>query len=303
MKKLAKPLIALSLVTALSGCIWGEKVEVPPASVGMVLGKNGYQGDIVPPSRFRLAACWFNCDKLVVIEAGDAGMKEEMMVLMPQDNLDLGVDVRFTLALSENPNQILSVFDRVVPTRLESGNFGTTLDKVYEVYGQSIVRNVVRNSLSQYTIAEIAANQGAVSEKLRESVSQALARTPLEIKQFGLADIRFPAIITKAREAAQSRRIDIERAEADAQVKIREAQARLEITRAEREADLLAAQTIAEQNRILAQGVTPEVLRYMELEVLKRMAENKNTVFFPVDMMGTVSGQSALNLRMLQEGR
>jgi regulator of protease activity HflC (stomatin/prohibitin superfamily) len=294
MKTLTKAIAAILLTTTLSGCVIGEKVEVPPASVGMILGKNGYQGDVIPPSRFRLPACFLNCDKLVVVEAGDVGMVEAMTVLMPQDNLDLGVDVRFTLALSEDRDQILGVFDRVVPTALESGNYGTTLEKIYQVYGQSVVRNVVRSALSEYSIQEIASNQSAVSEKLRQVVSDALEKTPLEIKQFGLADIRFPAIITTAREAAQSRRIDIERADADAQVKIREAQARLEITRAEREADLLAAQTIAEQNQILADGVTPEVLRYMELEVLKEMARNNNTIFFPVDMMGSVGLQNRL---------
>lgn len=298
-KTIAKIALFTTLVFGLSGCIVGEKVEVPPASVGMVMGKNGYQGDIIPTSRFRLPVCFLNCDKLVVIEAGDVGMKEAMTVLMPQDSLDLGIDVRFTLALSEDKDQILSVFDRVVPTSLESGNFGTSLEQIYAVYGSSIVRNVVRSTLSEYSIAEIAANQAAVSERLRQEVSDALTKTPLEIKQFGLADIRFPTIITAAREAAQSRKIDIEKADADAQVKIREAQARLEVTRAEREADLLAAQTIAEQNRILAEGVTPEVLRYMELEVLKRMAENQNAIFFPVDMMDSVGLQN----RLFMEGR
>lgn len=296
---ITKAALLTAMAFGVSGCVIGEKVEVPPASVGMVLGKNGYQGDIIPPSRFRLPVCFLNCDKLVVIEAGDVGMKEAMTVLMPEDNLDLGVDVRFTLALSEDQNQILSVFDRVVPTQLESGNFGTSLRQVYNVYGQSVVRNVVRSTLSEYTIAEIAANQSAVSERLRQEVSNALEKTPLEIKQFGLANISFPAIITEAREAAQSRKIDVERAEADAQVKIREAQARLEVTRAEREADLLAAQTIAEQNRILAEGVTPEVLRYMELETLKKMAENQNAVFFPVDMMDSLGLQN----RLFMEGR
>lgn len=292
-----------TMAFALSGCIWGEKVEVPPASVGMVMGKNGYQGDLIPTSRFRLPVCFLNCDKLVVIEAGDAGMVEQMTVLMPQDNLDLGADVRFTISLSEDRTQILSVFDRVVPQRLDSGNFGTTLSTIYDVYGKAVVRNVVRSTLSEYSIAEIAANQSAVSERLRQDVSEALKKTPLEVKSFGLANIKFPEIITQAREAAQSRKIDVEKADADAQVKIREAQARLEVTRAEREADLLAAQTIAEQNRILAEGVTPEVLRYMELEVLKEMARNKNTIFFPVDMLNSTAGQNALNLRMMQEGQ
>jgi len=299
LNRLAKLALAGAMVMSLSGCFWGEKVEVPPASVGMVLGKNGYQGDIVPPSRFRLSPCFFNCDKLVVIEAGDAGMKEAMTVLMPQDNLDLGVDVRFTLALSEDRNQILGVFDRVVPTRLESGNFGTTLQQVYGVYGQSVVRNVVRSTLSEYSIAEIAENQSSVSEKLKQEVSSALKRTPLEVKQFGLADIRFPAIITQAREAAQSRKIDVERAEADAQVKIREAQARLEVARAEREADLLEAKTVAEANKILADGVTPELLEYRKWQVIEKMATNKNSVFFPLEMTNSVG----LENRIFSEGK
>lgn len=294
MKTLTRFFTATALALGLSGCIIGEKVEVPPASVGMVLGKNGYQGDIVTPSRFRLPACLLTCDKLVVIEAGDSGMAESMTVLMPQDNLDLGADVRFTLALSEDRNQILSVFDRVVPTRLPSGNYGTNLDQIYQVYGKSVVRNVVRSTLSQYSIADIASNQAAVSERLRSEVSTALGKTPLEIKQLGLANIKFPAVITAAREAAQSRKIDIDRADADAQVKIREAQARLEVTRAEREADLLAAQTISDQNKILAGGVTPEVIRYMELEVLKRMADNGNTIFFPVEMSSSVGLQNRI---------
>ena len=293
---LTRTAIITLMAFGLSGCIVGEKVEVPPASVGMVLGKNGYQGDLITPSRFRLPVCFLNCDKLVVIEAGDIGMAESMTVLMPQDNLDLGVDVRFTLAISEDKTQILSVFDRVVPTRLASGGFGTTLDQIYNVYGKSVVRNVVRSTLSEYSIAQIASNQSEVSERLRQAVASALEKTPLEIKQLGLANITFPTIITAAREAAQSRRIDIERADADAQVKIREAQARLEVTRAEREADLLAAQTIAEQNIILANGVTPEVLRYMELEVLKKMAENQNAVFFPVEMLGNTALENRMTM-------
>jgi regulator of protease activity HflC (stomatin/prohibitin superfamily) len=291
MKKLSTAFLLASTMI-LSGCVFGEKVEVPPASVGMVLGKNGYQGDLIPPSRFRLSPCLFNCDKLIVVEAGDAGRNETMDILMPKDNLILGVGVQFTLALSEDKTQIMNVFDRVVPEQLPSGNYGTTLDKIYDVYGRAVVLNVVRSSLSKFTIAEIASNQGAVSEQLRQDVSVALQRTPLEVKQFGLADLNYPAVIKDAMEATTKRKIDIERAEADAQVKIREAQAALEVTRAQREGDLLAAQTIAESNRILAGGVTPELIRYMEIEALKVMAANPNTVFFPVEMTGSIGLQN-----------
>lgn len=291
MKKFLKIGALLASVSLLSGCI-GEKVEIPPASVGMILGPNGYQGDIIPPSRFRLDPCFLNCDRLVTIVAGDIGLSENMEVLMPKDNLILGVGVQFTLALSEDRNRLLAVFDRVVPQQLESGHYGTTLEQIYATYGRAIVLNVVRATLSKYTIQEIAANQGAVSEQLRRDVAVAFERTPLEVKQFGLADLDYPSTIKESMEATTRRKIDIERAEADAQVKIREAQAQLEVTRAQREADLLAAQTIAESNRLLAEGVSQELLRYMEIEAMKIMAENPNTVFFPVQMMDNIGLQN-----------
>lgn len=291
MKKFLKIGALMATVGLLSGCI-GEKVEIPPASVGMILGPNGYQGDIIPPSRFRLDPCFLNCDRLVTIVAGDIGLSERMEVLMPKDNLILGVGVQFTLALSEDRNRLLAVFDRVVPQQLESGHYGTTLEQIYATYGRAIVLNVVRSTLSKYTIQEIAANQGAVSEQLRRDVAAAFERTPLEVKQFGLADLDYPDTIKESMEATTRRKIDIERAEADAQVKIREAQAQLEVTRAQREADLLAAQTIAESNRLLAEGVSPELLRYMEIEAMKIMAENPNTVFFPVQMMDNIGLQN-----------
>ena len=291
MKILRNIAIVAMLAIGLGACgkaVVGERVEVPPASKGMILGVNGYHGDVIPPSRFRLARCVFLCDKLVVVEAGDTGMTEAMRVLIPEDNLFLEIDVRFTVGLSDNESAIRSVFDRITPERLESGMTGVNLARIYEVYGQAVVRNVVRSTLSEYTIDEIAANQAAVSEALRVKIVETLEKTPLRVSQFGLADIRYPKVVSDAMEATQERRIAIERAEADAQVQIREAQAQLEVTRARRAADILEAETVAEANKILADGVSPELIRYRELQVLESLGGNQNVVFFPVEMMGTL---------------
>lgn len=57
-KFLKRTALVTVLALGLSGCnLIGEMVEVPPASIGMVLGPNGYQGDLIPPSRFRLSSC------------------------------------------------------------------------------------------------------------------------------------------------------------------------------------------------------------------------------------------------------
>lgn len=306
MKKILGILGLVGAAVTLSAC--GERVEVPPASVGMVLGPNGFEGDIRPPSRFRLEPCIFQCDKLVVIEASDVGIIEGMQVLMPKDNLMLGVDIRLTVSLSQDQERILEVFDRVSPRRLHTGNFGTTLytpetvdpessrTSIYGVYGKSVVRSVARSVLSNYTIAEFTANQGMIADELRDAINQELGRTPLEVRQLGIAGIQYPDVVTQAMELRAEREIAIETAEAQAQVQIREAQARLEVAEATRQADLLEAETIAEANRILANGVTPELIEYRRLNVIQSLGENGNTIFFPLDLVGT----EALNLRVLQ---
>ena len=38
-----------ALTAGLAGCIVGEMVKVPPASIGMVLGEKGYQTNSVDP--------------------------------------------------------------------------------------------------------------------------------------------------------------------------------------------------------------------------------------------------------------
>jgi regulator of protease activity HflC (stomatin/prohibitin superfamily) len=288
MKKIFGFVGAALLVLTLAGC--GEMVEVPPASKGIVLGANGYTGEVISPSRFRLPFCppFAACDKIVVVEAGDFGKTEEMEILMPKEQVQLTAEIRFTLGISNDNTKLLSIFDRITPQRLTSGNFGTNIDHIYTVYGEPIIRNVVRSTLSKYTIAEVIANQGDISEVLRADITRALAGTALEVKNLGLGRISPPPAILEAQNQALQRRVDIEKAEASAQVAIREAQAELEVQRARREADLLQAQTLREADEILADGVTPELIRYRELQVLEKMAENGSAVFFPVDMLGSL---------------
>lgn len=296
MNKLAKA-AALTSIFALGAC--GERATVPSASVGMVFGPNGFVGDVIDPSTFRLKPCFLwtvACERLVVIEAGDAGMSERMDVLLPSDNLIVNFDVRFTLGLSNDADTLRGVFGRVRPTDVSTTQTTILMQQVYEVYGQAVVRNVVRSKLSEYSMSEIAANQAAVSVALRQVVEAELSDTPFVVKQFGLASIQFPDIVRDAMEATAERTIAIERAEADAQVRIREAQAALEVARAEREAELLQAETIAEANRILAAGVTPDLLEYRRLQVLESLGGNENVVFFPVEMVASEAMQTRMAL-------
>ena len=86
---------AVASVT-LAGCI-GESVQVPPAYVGKILTKDGFQPGLISPSQFRLPVCFFYCDRLIVVESSDFGLKEDFRgdhaLYMPKSELAMPFDV------------------------------------------------------------------------------------------------------------------------------------------------------------------------------------------------------------------
>lgn len=276
----------------LVGC--GELVEVEPASVGKVLTKAGYLPETVPPSRFRLPACFAYCDKMVTLEVSDSSLKEVMPVFMPKDKLNLTVEIRGTYSIPNDDRTIDSIYDRIKPARVE-GNLVIPSSKIYDVYGRQAVRGIVRSEVTKYTIQEILANRESIGLKIHEQISKKLAasKTPMHISRFELADLQPPKIIVEAQEAAKEREIGIQKAEAEAQIRIVEAERELEIAKADRLVEREKAEAIAEQNRIAAASITPKVLAYKKLETMERvyskLAESDNVVIVPLDSSGVNS--------------
>ena len=62
-------LFAAATAALLSAC--GARVEVPPAHVGKIMTKDGYQDTLIPTSKFRLSPCWAYCDRLVTLDVAD----------------------------------------------------------------------------------------------------------------------------------------------------------------------------------------------------------------------------------------
>lgn len=76
-------LIAISAIM-MAGC--GQKVEVPPAHVGKIMTKNGYQEGTIGTSKFRLDPCFTYCDKLVTLDQSDKTKAEPLTILRQQAN-------------------------------------------------------------------------------------------------------------------------------------------------------------------------------------------------------------------------
>ena len=282
--------IMAAMVIGLSAC--GAKVEVPPAHVGKVLTKNGYAPNTIKPSKFRLPKCWTYCDKLVVMEANDTGFGETLTIFMPEDKLNLTVDVRGTLTIPTDNKTVNSIYDRVVSEPIHSQLAIIRAETVYRTYGQQALRGIVRSELTKYDIATIMSNRESISQNIHAALEKKLGstNTPLKVSRFELADIQPPKVIVTAQEDAKRREIDIQKAEADAQVDMVKAERDLEVAKATRLVEREKAEAIAEQNRIAASSITPQLLAYRKLEVAERiyteLAKSSNTIIVPADSSG-----------------
>jgi hypothetical protein len=283
-KKIIMVACLLIAATTLSAC--GEQVEVPPATVGKILTPKGVKPDLINPSRFRLEGCMLPgsiCDKLITVEASDTAIVENMEVMMPKDQLVLTFDLRATISLLPENSSI--VFERITGSPTKDGHMHIALVKVYDTYAKQRIRTVARSIMTKYTINQVNENRDTIEKELFAEIQKSLAETPVQAKFVGLADVKFPQIIIDAKIAAEQKRIDIEKEQSQKEVDLVKKIAEMELAKADQAIRLLKAQTIKMENEKVAQSVDSKYLAYRQLEVMETMAKNKNTVFFPVEML------------------
>ena len=310
MKRTLKVAATLSAAFVLTGCI-GESVQVPPAYVGKILSKDGFQPGLIKPSQFRLPICFFYCDRLIVVESSDFGHVEQFRkdhaLYMPKSELAMPFDVRGTFAIRNDEPALQAVFDRVPAVRPRKQLRGLvhgfiSKRRIYNIYGKAIVRDVVRRVVSKYSIEQVASSRAAVNAELNREIAAALKTTPLLALRFGLADVRFPRVILDQKETAARRRIAIQQEEAEKQIRLVILQADLEAARAERQIRRERAQAVLEENRIYAESVSDRYLAYRRLEVLEKLAGSRNTKWVPFQALGSV-GQSVALFRETQASK
>jgi predicted small lipoprotein YifL len=276
-------------VLALSLAACGDRVEVPPAHVAKVMTKDGYKPDTIGTSKFRLEWCWAYCDKLVLLDASDQAVSEKMELFMPQDKLNMSFDLRLTMII--NPQKYEELFARIPPVD-QNGVDYISWAKAYQTYAEQIVRAEAREFLSQFTIAEIASSRESVNSQLSERLTKSInSKTPFQVRYVGLADIQYPKIIVEAQENAAQRREQIQQEEAQLEISKVALERQLQEQRLQRSIDVEKAQAEAEVARIQAKSLTPEYIRYRELQILEKMADSDNKIFVPSSMLDSVAGQ------------
>lgn len=289
-RNMVKMISVMAASVMLTGCGWviGEKVEVPPAHVGKIMGQNGYREGTIPTSKFRLDGCFAWCDKLITMSIADFTVAETMEVFMPEDKLIMKFQLGITL--SPNPAQFDSLFNRVAP---EGDTIPIT--GIYVTYAQRIIQSQAREIVSNYTIAEISSNREAIAQELTAALSETIgSQTPFSMRFLGITDIDYPEVITNAQINAAERRERIQQEEAQLEISKVELERTLQEQRLQRAIDIERAQAEAEVNRILADSVTPEYIKYRELEALAALSNNEAVKWVPAGMLDSVAVQTAV---------
>lgn len=263
MKTLIKIMTALAVALVLAAC--GQRVEVPPAHVGKIMTKDGYQEALIPTSKFRLAPCWAYCDRLVTLDVSDKAYQENLTIFIPEDKLNLDVSVRATLSV--NPKKTKELFNTISPKENKDDKSVIANEQVYQTYASQIIQSEVREYLSQYSISQIASSNEKINADLRVRMSKAIeARTPFSVRHIGITNLKYPAIITKAQEAAAERREAIQQEEAQTQVSAARQERELREARMQRAIEKEKAETEAVAQSTLAASVDSRVLELRKLE-------------------------------------
>lgn len=266
MIKALKFVIATGLALALAAC--GTKVEVPPAHVGKIMTKSGYVEGMHGTSNFRLSPCMAYCDKLVLLNVADQANTENMEIFIPEDKLKLTLSIRTNLVIAD-PVKQERLFSQIAPTTKSEDGVTSIIERdvIYKTYAQQIILTETREYLSQFSISQIASSLEKVNAELRARLSKSLKeRTPFDVRYVGITDISYPKIITDAQENAARRREQIQQEEAQREISKVTLERELQEAQLQRRIDVEKAQADAEADATRSRAITADILKIRQLE-------------------------------------
>jgi len=269
-------LIALAVATTfITGCSFEY---IPPATKGKVLTTSGYNPETLPPGKYTL----WGRDKLILLKTNTNTYKESVNVIL-QDKLTLTVDVRFRGRISGSDSVINSMFNDIAA----GDDAIVEFNEVYNIYGKMVVRNKVREILSQYNVEDVHKNYSRLSKEVGKSIVDGLKGTPLEVSDVALGSIQYPKVVTDAVNAAKERDLAIRKEEAQAKIDLTKKKNERLLAEADYQIKLTRAKAIRDSNKIIGEGITDALLKLRALEVQEVMATNKSAVFMPYEAFGT----------------
>ncbi len=279
MKYTIKILLLMAIALSVSAC--GFEV-VPPATKGKILTTSGYAPDVLEPGNYTL----WGRDKLIILETNTNTYTEKVVVVLA-DKLTLTVDIRFRGRIAGNDKVISAMFNDIA-----AGDDKTVaFNEVYRIYGQMTIRNKTREIISKYTVEDVHKNYGRLSGEIGKVLTVALEGTPLEISDIAVGSIAYPKVVNDAINAAKERELAIKKEEAQAAIELVKKKNERILAEADYQIKITRAKAVRDANKIMGDGITPQLIEIKRIDVLKAMTKNNSVVFMPVEGMSSVGAQ------------
>lgn len=279
MKRIFSALLMVVIAMSFTACGWEV---VPPATKGKILTTSGYSPDVLEPGKY---TTWGR-DTIVLLQTNTSTYREQVNVVLA-DKLTLTAEVRFRGRIGGTEKVINAMFNDIVAGEDNLIAF----DEVYAVYGRMAVRNKVREIISNYNVDDVHKNYARLSKEIAAVLAEALANTPLEISDVALGNIAYPKVVTDAINAAKERELAIKKEEAQALIELTRKKNERLLAEANYQIEITNAKAIRDKNKIIGEGVTPELIELRRLDVLEAMTANKSAVFMPVEAMSSIGAQ------------
>lgn len=271
-------LLSLAVMFFVAAC---SPVTVPPAHKGKLLTPSGYEPEVLSSGKY-----WEGIrEDLVLIETGTSTYKETVTVKL-KDKLTLTIDVRFRGRISGDENTLTAMFNDIDTRNKDVIRFSD----VYDVYGRDSIREVTREVVSSYDVDEVHLNYSRLGEEISAALEAPLSNTPIELSKFSIGDIDYPAVVNAAIEAAEERRLALTKEEAQADIDMARKRNEQRLAEADYQVRMTKAKAVRDENLIIGEGVTPQLLELKRLEVAERLAEHANEsskVFLPMEALTT----------------
>jgi len=287
LKKILSLLALVAVMMLSTGCSYDT---VPQGTKGKVLDRSGFQPEVYPPSRVDVGLH----GNLVLVETITHTVNETVTVRM-KDDMNLVAQVRFKLRMGEKPKSLNLVFNDIRPG--EGGII--TLKQIYEVHGKMLVNKIAREVLSQYNIGDVNDNFTHISSDIYNKTLEAFKPTPLIVTDVALGKLDYPDVIDRAIEAAAKRELEIKQAEADVAVRLTELKGKEKVAEGEYRIKMQEAKRIRDYNKMIAKGITPQLLQLRQLEVQQAMVQtiekgDATTIFIPYGSQDSLGMQTRM---------
>jgi len=308
-----KLILCLILLTVLigSGCTIGND-PVPTGHIGRVYTPSGFNDEIHRPGR---VSCWGR-DVLYLMETTDEDFVISGSVLT-KDRLNFAFTLTILTTVNTAKDDVVkAVFEDLKPAapggehgQCHEGTF--TVQQLFDTYVKNPATEAVKEVFSQYRSEGVIDNREEVAEKLVAAVKLASEDVGiLTIKRVTLSNIDYPSVIINAQNMRKQREVEIETAKAEAEKRRQQANADLHLAKVRAQRKLIEAQSLADQNRLIADSITPEFLAFEQIRAMKDAARNPSTLLLmPYNDSGspssgdTVAGtakKSALTAELIQ---